>query len=56
MLKFDHIAKIFFVDIIILVEGETDMYFLSYYINYLKTLPQWSDRIKNYEIITISGK
>jgi predicted ATP-dependent endonuclease of OLD family len=56
MLKFDHIAKIFFVDIIILVEGETDMYFFSHYIEYLKTLPERSNRIHNYEIITISGK
>ena len=56
MLKFDHIAKIFFVDTIILVEGETDMYFLSHYIEYLKTLPKWQHRIQQYEIITISGK
>jgi predicted ATP-dependent endonuclease of OLD family len=56
MLKFDHIAKIFFVDTIILVEWETDMYFFSHYIEYLKTLPERSDRINNYEIITISGK
>jgi hypothetical protein len=56
MLKFDNIAKIFFVDTIILVEWETDMYFLSHYINYLKTQPSWIHRIKNYEIITISGK
>ena len=56
MLKFDHIAKIFFVDIIILVEWDTDMYFLSHYIDYLKTLPERAHRINNYEIITISGK
>lgn len=56
MLKFDNIAKIFFVDTIILVEGETDMYFLSHYIEYLKTQPSRTSRIKNYEIITISGK
>lgn len=56
MLKFDNIAKIFFVNTIILVEGETDMYFLSHYINYIKTLPEWKHRINNYEIITISWK
>ena len=56
MLKFDNIAKIFFVDTIILVEGETDMYFLSHYIEYLKTQPSRTSRIKDYEIITISGK
>lgn len=56
MLRFDHIAKIFFVDTIILVEWETDMYFFSHYIEYLKTIPERSNRIHNYEIITISGK
>lgn len=62
MLKFDHIAKIFFVDTIILVEGETDMYFFSHYLAYLKTLktgktgktgPERSKVLDNYEIVTI---
>lgn len=56
MLKFDHIAKIFFVDTIILVEGETDMYFFSHYLNYLKGKSQRSKLITNYEIVTIGGK
>ena len=56
MLKFDHIAKIFFVNTIILVEGETDMYFFSHYLNYLKTQEHRNNSIKNYEIITIGGK
>lgn len=62
MLKFDHIAKIFFVDTIILVEGETDMYFFSHYLAYLKTLktgktgktgPERNKVLDNYEIVTI---
>lgn len=56
MLKFDNISKIFFVDTIILVEGETDMYFLSHYIEYLKKQSIRAPRIRDYEIITISGK
>lgn len=56
MLKFDHIAKIFFVDTIILVEGDTDMYFFSHYINYLKNKSQRKNIIHNYEIITIGWK
>ena len=56
MLKFDNIAKIFFVDKIILVEWETDMYFLSHYIDFLKKQTYRNSRIQNYEIITISGK
>lgn len=56
MLKFDHIAKIFFVDTIILVEWETDLYFFNHYLTYLSTQPQRAPHINNYEIITISGK
>lgn len=56
LLKFDAIAKVFFVDTIILVEGDTDLYFFSHYVEYLSTLPEWQNRIKNYEIIAISGK
>lgn len=56
ILKFEYIAKIFFVDRIIMVEGETDMYFLNYYLNYLKWQPERQWRIDNYEIITIGGK
>ncbi len=56
LLKFDAIAKVFFVDKIILVEGDTDLYFFSHYLEYLATLPERKSRIKNYEIIAISGK
>lgn len=56
ILKFEYIAKIFFVDRIIMVEGETDMYFLNFYLSYLKQQKDWQWRIDNYEIITIGGK
>jgi predicted ATP-dependent endonuclease of OLD family len=56
LLKFENMSKIFFVNKIIMVEGETDAYFFEYYLNYLHTLPAWKGRIKDYEIININGK
>ena len=56
MLKFGNVAKIFFVDTIIMVEWETDAYFFDYYLQYIRTLvPRWH-MIQNYEIININGK
>ena len=56
MLKFDHIAKIFFANTIILVEGETDLYFFIHYLSYLKKQANRDTVIDDYEIITIGGK
>jgi len=56
MLRFENLSKIFFVDKIILVEGDTDAYFFSFYLNYLKTQPEWKIVIRDYEIININGK
>lgn len=56
LLKFDNLSKIFFVNNIIMVEGETDAYFFEYYLKYLHTLPAWKDKITDYEIININGK
>ncbi len=56
LLKFENISKIFFVNKIIMVEGETDAYFFDYYLRYLHTLPQWKGRLTDYEIININGK
>ena len=56
MLRFENLSKIFFVDKIILVEGDTDAYFFSFYLNHLKTLPEWKNKIRDYEIININGK
>ena len=55
MLKFENVAKVFFVDTIIMVEGETDAYFFQYYLDYLRHFDAWSF-IKNYEIVNINGK
>ncbi|MEI7563962.1 MAG: TOPRIM nucleotidyl transferase/hydrolase domain-containing protein [bacterium] len=56
LLKFENIAKIFFVNKIIMVEGETDEYFFEFYLRYLHTLPEWKDKLRDYEIININGK
>ncbi len=56
MLRFENLSKIFFVDRIILVEWDTDAYFFSFYLNYLKTQPEWKDKIRDYEIININWK
>lgn len=56
MLKFENLSKIFFVNKIILVEGDTDAYFFSFYLNYLKTLSEWKSKISDYEVININGK
>jgi len=56
LLKFENLSKIFFVNNIIMVEGETDAYFFEFYLKYLHTVPQWGNRITDYEIININGK
>jgi putative ATP-dependent endonuclease of OLD family len=56
MLKFGNVAKIFFVDTIIMVEWETDAYFFDYYLQYISQLVPWWHMIENYEIININGK
>ena len=56
MLRFENLSKIFFVDKIILVEWDTDAYFFSFYLNYLKTRPERKEKIRDYEIININGK
>jgi predicted ATP-dependent endonuclease of OLD family len=56
LLKFENMSKIFFVNKIIMVEGETDQYFFEYYLKFLHTLPEWKDKITDYEIININGK
>ncbi len=56
LLKFENLSKIFFVNKIIMVEGETDEYFFEYYLRYLHTLPERKDKLTDYEIININGK
>lgn len=56
MLKFGNVAKMFFVDKIIMVEWETDAYFFDFYLQHLRSVVPRADRIQNYEIININGK
>lgn len=56
MLKFENLSKIFFVEKIIMVEGDTDAYFFSYYLEHLSKDREWEDKITDFEIININGK
>jgi len=56
LLKFENMSKIFFVNKIIMVEGETDQYFFEYYLKYMHTFPERKDKLTDYEIININGK
>ena len=56
ILKFENAAKIFFVDKIIMVEGEIDAYFFEHYLQYLHNLPEGKEKYTNHEIININGK
>ena len=56
LLKFENLSKIFFVNKIIMVEGETDAYFFDFFLQYLHKLPEWDGKVTDYEIININGK
>lgn len=56
LLKFENLSKIFFVNNIIMVEGETDAYFFDFYLKHLHMSPEWKDKLTDYEIININGK
>ncbi len=57
ILRFTNTAKIFFVNKIIMVEGEIDELFFGYYLSYLiEHFPERAKKITNYEIVNINGK
>lgn len=56
LLKFENLSKIFFVNKIIMVEGETDGYFFAFYLRHLHIQPERKNKITDYEIININGK
>ena len=56
LLKYENISKIFFVNKIILVEGDSDLYFFSHYLQRLQEQPGRKDIIGTYEFININGK
>lgn len=55
-------AKIFFVNRVILVEGETDEYFFRVFFDYLKNSVEvgeegsWQKQIEDFEIVNVKGK
>ena len=56
LLRYENLSKIFFVDKIIMVEGDSDLYFFSHYLKRLQEQPEREDIIGTYEIININGK
>ncbi len=56
LLRFENLSKIFFVNKIIMVEWDSDLYFFSHYLKWLQEQP-WRDFITwSYEIVNINWK
>jgi len=56
LLRFENLSKIFFVNKIIMVEWDSDLYFFSHYLKWLQEQP-WRESITwTYEIININWK
>ena len=56
LLRFENLSKIFFVDKIIMVEWDSDLYFFSHYLKRLQEQPWWEFITWTYEIVNINGK
>ncbi len=56
ILKFEHIAKIFFMNKILMVEWETDEYFWRFFLSYLSKKPEFKWKLDNFEILNINWK
>jgi predicted ATP-dependent endonuclease of OLD family len=56
LLRYENLSKIFFVDKIILVEGDSDLYFFAHYLKRLQEQPGREYIIGTYELININGK
>ena len=56
LLRFENLSKIFFVNKIIMVEGDSDLYFFSHYLKWLQEQPGWEFITWTYEIVNINGK
>ncbi len=55
ILDYTNSSKIFFVDKVILVEGETDEYFYAFYFDWLKKI-SGNEKESGFEILNIKGK
>lgn len=56
LLRYENVSKIFFVNKIILVEGDSDLYFFSHYLQWLQEQEGRKNIIGSYELININGK
>ncbi len=56
LLRFENLSKIFFVNKIIMVEWDSDLYFFSHYLKRLQWQPWWEFITWTYEIVNINGK
>lgn len=56
LLRFENLSKIFFVNKIIMVEWDSDLYFFSHYLKRLQEQPGWEFITWTYEIVNINWK
>ena len=56
LLRYENLSKIFFVNKIIMVEWDSDLYFFSHYLKWLQKQPGFESIIWTYEIININWK
>ena len=56
LLRFENLSKIFFVNKIIMVEWDSDLYFFSHYLKWLQQQPWWEFITWTYEIVNINWK
>ena len=56
LLRFENLSKIFFVNKIIMVEWDSDLYFFSHYLKWLQSQPWWEFITWTYEIVNINWK
>ena len=56
LLRFENLSKIFFVNKVIMVEGDSDLYFFSHYLKWLQEQPWWEAITWTYEIVNINWK
>lgn len=56
LLRYENLSKIFFVNKIIMVEWDSDLYFFSHYLKWLQEQPWWEFITWTYEIVNINWK
>ena len=56
LLRYENLSKIFFVNKVIMVEWDSDLYFFSHYLKWLQEQEGWEFITGTYEIVNINGK